>query len=211
MSLIEDLQWRYATKKFDSTKKVSQSDIDKLVEAARLAPTSSGLQPFRVLVVSNPELKDKMVPIAMNQQQVADCSHVLVFAAWNRYSAERIDSIYDFTTEERGLAKGFFGAYTDKLKSIYLPQDEKENFEHIARQTYIALALVMAQAAELKIDSTPMEGFYNDQLDELLNLSSLGLKSVSILPVGYRDASADWLVNMKKVRLPKEEFVIEMK
>ena len=81
MSLIEDLQWRYATKKFDSTKKVSQSDIDKLVEAARLAPTSSGLQPFRVLVVSNQELKDKMVPIAMNQQQVADCSHVLVFAA----------------------------------------------------------------------------------------------------------------------------------
>lgn len=159
MSLIEDLQWRYATKKFDSTKKVSQSDIDKLVEAARLAPTSSGLQPFRVLVVSNQELKDKMVPIAMNQQLVTDCSHVLVFAAWNRYSAERIDSIYDFTTEERGLAKGFFGAYTDKLKSIYLPQDEKENFEHIARQTYIALALVMAQAAELKIDSTPMEGF----------------------------------------------------
>lgn len=131
MSLIEDLQWRYATKKFDSTKKVSQSDIDKLVEAARLAPTSSGLQPFRVLVVSNQELKDKMVPIAMNQQQVADCSHVLVFAAWNRYSAERIDSIYDFTTEERGLAKGFFGAYTDKLKSIYLPQEEKENFEHM--------------------------------------------------------------------------------
>jgi nitroreductase len=104
----------------------------------------------------------------MNQQQVPTALMSGV-CGWNRYSAERIDSIYDFTTEERGLAKGFFGAYTDKLKSIYLPQDEKENFEHIARQTYIALALVMAQAAELKIDSTPMEGFYNDQLDELLN------------------------------------------
>ncbi|RKD92599.1 NAD(P)H-dependent oxidoreductase [Mangrovibacterium diazotrophicum] len=209
MSLLENLNWRYATKKYDPTRKVAQEDVDKIVEAARMAPTSSGLQQFRVIVVSNQELKEKMVPIAWGQEIMADASHVLVFAAWNRYTEERIDSIYNRTTDERGLPRGRFGSYTDKLKAAYLPQTEEENFVHTARQAYIGFALAIAQAAELKVDCTPVEGFTPEELDELLGLKEKGLKSVTMLPIGYRDGSGDWLAGMKKVRNPKEEFVLE--
>lgn len=211
MSLLQDLQWRYATKKYDSSKKVAQEDVDKIVEAARLAPTSSGLQQFRVLLISNQELKNQIVPIANGQQIIADCSHLLVFAAWDRYTAERIDAMFDRTTEERGLPPGRFSSYTDMLKSVYLSQSPEVNFIHTARQSYIALGIAMAQAAELKVDATPVEGFNSGQLDELLGLAEKGLKSVTMLPIGYRDADGDWLAGMKKVRNPKEEFVIELK
>jgi len=210
MSLIEDLKWRYATKKYDPTKKVSQEDIDKIVEAARLAPTSSGLQQFRVLVVSNQEIKEKLAPSSLNPEVMVDCSHVLVFAAWDRYTAELIDTIYDRITDERGLPRGRFGSYTDKIKNLYLNETAEENFVHTARQSYIGFALAIAQAAELRIDSTPAEGFDNALVDELLDLKSLGLKSVTLLYLGYRDEN-DWLAPMKKVRNPVEDFVIEYK
>ncbi|MVN91266.1 nitroreductase family protein [Mucilaginibacter aquatilis] len=210
MSLIESLKWRYATKKYDPSKKVSQEDIDKIVEAARLAPTSSGLQQFRVLVVSNQEIKEKLAPSSLNPEVMVDCSHVLVFAAWDSYTAERIDTIYDRITDERGLPRGRFSSYTDKIKNIYLNETPEENFVHTARQSYIAFAMAIAQAAELKIDSTPAEGFNNALVDELLDLKAIGLKSVTLLYLGYRDET-DWLASMKKVRNPTDEFVIEYK
>lgn len=210
MSLIENLNWRYAVKAYDPTKKVSQENIDKIVEAARLAPTSSGLQPFKVIVVQNQDVKEKLVQGALNPECMRDCSHVLIFAAWDRYTEKRIDDIYDLTTDERGLPRGRFDSYTDKLKEIYLNQTAEENHAHIARQTYIALGMALAQAAELKIGSTPVEGFNNAVVDEVLNLSSLGLKSVSLMYVGYSDEQADWLKSMKKVRNPKSDFVIEI-
>lgn len=211
MALLENLNWRYATKKFNATKKVAQEDVDKIVEAARLAPTSSGLQQFRVLVITNQDYKNKIVPIAMNQQIVADCSHLLVFAAWDRYTEERIDKVYNYITDVRELPRGQFGTYTDKLKSMYLPQSAEENFVHTARQSYIGLGFAIAQAAKLKVDCTPIEGFNPDALDELLDLKSKGLKSVTLLPLGYRAANEDWLEGMKKVRIPNEEFIIEYK
>ena len=211
MNLLEILNWRHAVKAYDSTKKVSKEDIDKIVEAARLSPSSSGLQPFKVLVIENQELKEKLVVGALNPDCARECSHVLVFAAWNRYTAERIDSVFDFTTDERGLPKGRFSRYTDQLKALYLNQTAEENFTHIARQTYIALGLALAQAAELQIGSTPVEGFDNRVVDEVLELDKNGLKSVTLMYVGYSDASRDWLSTMKKVRTPKEEFVIEFK
>lgn len=207
--LLENLNWRYATKKYDPAKKVAREDVDKIVEAARLAPTSSGLQQFRVIVISDQELKNKIVSIAKGQQIVADCSHLLVFAAWDRYTEERIDSIYDYITDKRGLPRGRFNSYTERLKASYLPQTPEQNFAHTARQAYIGFGLAIAQAAELKVDSTPMEGFNNDDLDELLDLKTKGLKSVIMLPLGYRDTQGDWLASMKKVRNPKEEFVME--
>ena len=208
MTLLENLKWRYATKKYDATKKVAEEDVNKILEAARMAPTSSGLQQFRVMVITNQELKDKIVPVANDQQIVADCSHLLVFVAWDQYTTERIESIYDFITDERGLPRGRFSAYTDRLKAKYLKQTAEENFVHTARQAYIGFGLAIAQAAELKVDSTPMEGFNNAALDELLDLKPKGLRSVLMLPLGYRDSENDWLVNMKKVRNPKDEFVI---
>ncbi len=208
MELIDHLKWRYATKKYDSSKKVKQEDVDKIVEAARLAPTSSGMQQFRIIIITNDELKKKIVSIANNQQIVADCSHLLVFAAWDKYTSERIDQVFNYTAVERGLPVDRFKNYTDLLKKSYLQQEADTNFAHTARQAYIGLGFALAQAAELKIDSTPMEGFDNQKLDDLLNLSELQLRSVLLLPIGYRDAEADWLVNMKKVRIPIEDFLL---
>lgn len=211
MSLLNDFEWRYATKKFDPTKKVEQSLVDNIIEAARLAPTSSGLQPFKVITITNQELKDKILPIAFGQSIVSECSHLLVFAAWNRYTEERIDHIYAITTQERNQPADRYKNYTDRLKEIYLKQTEAENFEHIARQAYIGMGFSMAEAAVLKVDSTPMEGFDAAQLDALLDLESQGLKSVLMLPIGYRDESNDWLLNLAKVRHPKDEFASEIK
>ncbi len=208
MALLEDLKWRHAVKAYDPTRKVATEDLDKILEAARLAPTSSGLQPFRVLVVENQELKNKMVEGALNPEVMRDCSHVLVFAAWDQYSDEKIDKVYDHHTDVRELPKGRFDSYTSQLKQIYGAQTPAENFAHTARQTYIALALAMAQAAELKIDCTPAEGFSNAKVDEILELENRGLKSVTLLYLGYRDAETDWMSSMKKVRIPMEEFVI---
>lgn len=211
MALIEDLQWRHATKAYDPTKKITEEDLQKILEAARLAPTSSGLQQFRVLVLTNPEIKKQLSAHVLNPEVMADCSHVLVFAAWDRYTAERIDSIYDRTTDERELPRGRFSSYTDKIKDIYLNQTAEENFVHTARQSYIAFGMAIAQAAELKIDSTPAEGFDNAKVDEVLNLAEKGLKSVTLLYLGYRDTEKDWLASMKKVRNTMEDFAIYVK
>lgn len=210
MDLIENLKWRHAVKAYLPNKKVSEDKIAKIVEAARLAPTSSGLQPFRVLVVRNQAIKEQLMSTALNPECMRDCSHLIVFAAWDRYTEERIDQVYDFTTDERDLPRGRFGSYTDKLKSIYLEQEAELNFAHTARQTYIALGLALAQAAELKVDTTPAEGFSNEALDEALDLKSRGLRSVSLIYVGVADTEKDWMGTMKKVRIPTEEFVINI-
>ncbi len=210
MELLDAFKWRYATKKFDPTKKVDQGLVDKIIEAARLAPTSSGLQPFEVFVITNQELKNKIVPISNDQQIVADCSHLLVFAAWDNYTAERIDQIYALITTGREQPADFYKIYTERLKSRYLPRPAEVNFAHTARQAYIAFAFDSAEAATLKVDATPIEGFVNEELDKLLHLNEKGLKSVTLLPIGYRDEANDWLVNLKKVRNPKEKFVTEI-
>ena len=211
MSLIEDLKWRHAAKAYDPTKKVSHENIDKILEAMRLAPTSSGLQPFRAIVVENQELKEKMVAGSLNPDCMRDCSHVIVLAAWDNYSPERIDTVFDYTTDERGLPRGRMSSYTDMIKQLYAAQSAEENHAHTARQAYIALGLGLAQAAELRIDTTPAEGFSTVVVDEVLELDKLGLKSVLLIYVGYQDAERNWLGSMKKVRIPKEEFVIEFK
>lgn len=211
MSLIENLKWRHAVKAYNPSEKVSQENIDKIVEAARLAPTSSGLQPFKILVVENQDLKDQLSEGALNPECMREASHIIILAAWDRYTAERIDKVYDFTTDERELPRGRFGSYTDKLKSIYLEEEAEKNFAHTARQTYIALGLALAQAAELKVDSTPVEGFDNAVIDKVLELEKHGLRSVSLMYVGVSDPSRDWIAPMKKVRVPKEEFVLEYK
>lgn len=211
MSILEESKWRYATKKFDPTKKVAEDLIQQIIEVARLAPTSSGLQPYKVLLITNQELKKKIVSISYDQEQVADCSHLLVFAGWDNYTEERIDHIYSITTTEREQPADRYKAYTDRLKAMYLNRSQRENFEHIARQAYIAFSYAIAMAAELKVDATPMEGFEPEALDELLDLNKMGLKSILMLPLGYRDTQNDWLVNLKKVRHPEDEFIINIK
>ena len=206
MSLIEDLHWRHAVKAYDPTKKLSQEDLMKIVEAARLAPTSSGLQQFRLIVVGDQALKEKMVAGALNPDCMRECSHVIVFAAWDEYTPERIDAIYDLTTDERGLVRGRFKRYTDMLKEKFGEMDKEEQYQHAANQAYIALGMALAQAAELRIDSTPIGGFDPKLVDELLDLPSKGLRSVCLLYLGYADPERDWMGQMKKVRNSMEEF-----
>ncbi len=207
MSLLEAFNWRYATKKFDSTKVVDNQIVENIIEAARLAPTSSGLQPFQVFVITNQELKEKIVPISYGQEMSAQCSHLLVFAVWDNYTDERIDKIYKYTTEERNMPADRYDAYKQRLKEGFAKRTAEQNFEHATRQTYIALGFAMAEAAVSKVDTVPMEGFMPNELDILLSLKEKGLKSVCMLPLGYRDTENDWLATLKKVRHPKSEFV----
>jgi nitroreductase/dihydropteridine reductase len=208
MELLNALEWRYAVKKMNG-KPVAQADVDAIVEAARLAPTSAGIQPFEVIVVSNPELKQQILPLANNQQQMVDSSHILVFAAWDEYTKERIDAYITQVETERGMPDGGMADFKNILLTHFVAKDAEANFVHTARQAYIGFGMAIAAAAELKVDATPMEGFNGPELDKLLGLDKKGLKSVTILPLGHRDAENDWLVNLKKVRKPKAQFVTE--
>jgi len=207
--LIQKLQWRYATKKMNPLKAVPTEKVERILEAARLAPTSSGLQPYEIIVVTNNALREKIKPIAWNQNQITDGSHLLVFAAWDNYTAERINHMFDLVNEERGTTNEGWENYRKMLLSTYPARDPQVNFEHAARQAYIGLGAALIAAAYEEVDSTPMEGFDPKALDEILNLGSLGLRSVAILPLGYRETDGDWLVNLKKIRRPREEFVVE--
>lgn len=207
MKLLEDLSWRYATKKMNG-QKVAQEKIDYILEAIRLAPTSSGLQPFKVIQITDPQLKAKIQPIAFGQSQIVDSSHLLVFAAYDKYTKERFDQTFQQQERERNLAPGTLDDYKNTLINNFSKLTTEQQFEHAARQAYIAFGIAIAAAAEQRVDATPMEGFNAQQLDELLDLPKLGLRSVTILPIGYRDESNDWLVKMKKVRVNPEDFII---
>lgn len=209
--LIEKLNWRYATKKMDPSKPVTEDKVDRILEAARLAPTSSGLQPFEIIVVTNPDVRAKIQEIAWNQAQITDGSHLLVFAAWDNYTAERINGMFDLVNEERGIKNEGWENYRQMLLNMYPPRDAQVNFEHAARQAYIGFGMALAQAAFEGVDSTPMEGFDPDKLDEILGLREKGLRSVTILPLGYRKEDGDWLVNLKKVRRPNDQFISSVK
>lgn len=210
MSLIEALNWRYATKKMNG-EKVSQDKVDQILAAARLAPTSSGLQPFKIIVVTNPELKEKIKTVAYGQSQITDSSHLLIFAAWDNYTEERIRAVFAHTNSQRGVPDSATADYVNKLLATYINRTAEENFNHAAKQAYIGFGVALAEAALLKVDATPMEGFESGKLDELLGLGALGLRSTTIMPLGYRDEAGDWLVNLKKVRTPLEDFIIEFK
>ncbi len=206
MVLLEKLNWRYATKAMNGTK-VAQNKIDTIIEAALLAPTSSGLQPFEIMAITNQELKKKIRTISWNQSVVTDCSHLLVFAAWDTYTAERINKMFDLTNTVRGFKNEGWEDYRQMLLSTYPQRDAEVNFNHAAKQAYIAFSQAIAAAAFEGVDSTPMEGFDADALDEILKLREKGLRSCVMLPLGYRDIEKDWLVNLTKVRKSKEDLV----
>ena len=209
-TLIERLNWRYATKKMDPARKVPADKLERIIEAARLAPTSSGLQPFELFVVTDPEVRARIRPIAWNQGQIVDSSHLLVFAAWDNYTAERINAMFDYTNEVRGFKNEGWENYRQQLLNSYPQRSAEVNFEHAARQAYIGLAAALVAAAYEGVDSTPMEGFDPKALDEILGLGERHLRSVAVLPLGYRVAEQDWLVDLPKVRRPRERFVTEV-
>ncbi len=206
MELLDTLNWRYATKAMNG-EKVAQEKIDNIIEAISLAPTSSGLQPFEVIVITNQELKEKIRPVSWNQPVITDCSHLFVFAAWDTYTADRINKMFDLTNTVRGFKNEGWENYRQMLLSSYPQKEAEVNFNHAAKQAYIAFSQAIAAAALQRVDSTPLEGFDADALDEILNLREKGLRSCVMLPIGYRDAENDWLVNLKKVRKSKDDLV----
>ena len=210
-SILNLLQWRYATKKMDPKQAVSDDKVEQILEAVRLTASSSGLQPYEVIVVTNPQVRERIQAIAWNQAQITEGSHLLVFAAWDNYTVERINMMFDLVNDERGFKNQGWEDYRQMLLGIYPPRDAEVNFQHAARQAYIGLGTALLAAAELEVDSTPMEGFDPSALDEILDLRSRGLRSAAILPLGYREAENDWLVNLKKVRRPRAQFISEVK
>ena len=208
--LIDALQWRYATKKMDPSKPVAADTVERILEAARLAPTSSGLQPYDILLVTNPALRQAIQPVAWGQAQITEGSHLLVFAAWDNYTADRINMMFDMTNDIRGFKNDGWEAYRANLLNIYPQRTAEENFQHAARQAYIGLSAALIAAAFEGVDSTPMEGFDGPAVDEILGLKAKGLRSVVLMPIGYREADKDWLVNLTKVRRPRDQFVIDV-
>ncbi|MFT5715789.1 MAG: nitroreductase/dihydropteridine reductase [Flavobacterium sp.] len=206
MELLDKLKWRYAAKAMNG-EKVSQDKIDSIIEAASLAPTSSGLQPFEIMIVTNQEIKAKIKEIGWKQSVITDCSHLLVFAAWDTYTAERINKMFDLTNDIRGFKNEGWENYRQMLLSSYPQKDSEENFQHAARQAYVAFSQSLAAAAFEEVDSTPIEGFDPDACDKILGLREKGLRSCVILALGYRDSENDWLVNLTKVRKSKEDLV----
>lgn len=208
--LIDKLHWRYATKKFNPAKQVPDEKIERILEAVRLTASSSGLQPYELILVTNPALRAQIKPVAWDQAQVVDCSHLLVFAAWDDITAERVNFMYDLIEQERGQNDGL-DAYRQRLLGIVAERGTQANYEAAARQAYIGLGSAMIAAAFEGVDATPMEGFDPAAVDTILGLGERHLRSVLILPLGYRDEQNDWLVNMKKVRRPRAQFVTEMR
>jgi nitroreductase/dihydropteridine reductase len=206
MELLDKLNWRYAAKAMNGDK-VAEDKIGRILEAARLAPTSSGLQPFEIFVIKNQEIKEKIKPIAWNQSVVTDCSHLLVFAAWDTYTADRINYMFDLTNEIRGFKNEGWENYRQMLLGSYPQKEAEENFNHASKQAYIAFSQAIIAAAFEGVDATPLEGFDANAVDEILGLREKGLRSAVLLPLGYRKEDKDWLVSLKKVRKPMKDLV----
>jgi nitroreductase len=208
MSLLEYSQWRYASKALNR-KKIPQDQIDYILKCIQLAPTSSGLQPFKVFVVKGQELKDKILPIAFDQSIVSDCSHLIIFAAWDNYTEENMNEYFEHLHSVRGFSERWEN-YRKRLVAMYTAKSPEENFVHTARQTYIPFSYALMAAAELKIDSTPIEGFDPDALDKLLGLREKGLRSTTMIALGYRDEEKDWNAGLEKVRRKMEDLIEEL-
>ena len=211
MDLLKAMNWRYATKKMDPTKKVPEDKVQRILEAIRMTATSSGLQPYEIFVVTNTEVRAKIQAVANNQAQITEGSHLLVFAAWNDYTPDRINMMFDYNNEVRGFVNEGAENYRQMLLKNYPAKGPDVNFQHAALQSYIALGTALIAAAEQEVDATPMEGFKPAAVDEILGLPARGLRSTVLLPLGYREADKDWLVNMKKVRRTNDKFITDVK
>ncbi len=207
MDIIKQLEWRYATKSFNSEKLVSDQDINTLVEAFNLTATSYGLQPIKLVVVKDKALQETLVPLAFNQKQVGEASHVLVFCIKTVMDTAFVNAYFDRIKAIRNTPDDILNPFKTFLINDFnvKSQDEKERWA--TKQAYLALGNLMTVCALLKIDACPMEGFMPKEFDEALQLSPLGLQSVLIMPIGYR-SETDFMAALKKVRQPIADSVI---
>ena len=208
MNLINALNWRYAVKRMTG-KKVPQQKIDNILEATRLSASSMGLQPYTILAVENEQLRERIKPVAYNQPQITESSHLLVFAAWDDVTEQHVENYINHIMEVRNVSAASLAGFKNSLLNI-TRQPKEQKHQWAARQTYIAFGTAIAAAALEEVDATPMEGFDAAALDEVLQLKALGLRSVTLLALGYRDEENDFLAHSKKVRREKEKLVLEL-
>lgn len=210
MNITEALSWRYAAKRMNG-QKVPPEKVDRILEAARLAPSSYGLQPYSVLVVEDEALREKIRPVALNQPQITESSHLLVFAAWDTVTEDHVDEFIRLTADERGINPADLDDYRNMIKGTVSGfPSPRENFHWAAKQAYLALGTALVEAAVQRVDASPMEGFDPERLDELLGLRERNLRSVVLMALGYRNTEKDWLAGLKKVRWPREKLVVHL-
>ena len=204
-AILEQLKWRYATKTFDTTRKISDADWETLEDSLLLAPSSFGIQPYKFIVVTDQATKEKLKPAAWNQPQITDSSHLVVIAHKKTLNEADIERYVERIIEVRGVTRESLSEYENIMKSS-AKQAVDGNYVETwnSRQAYIALGFLLETAALLEIDATPMEGFDAAQFNEILGLEDYS--AVVVCALGYRDAEADWLANLPKVRFPKEQL-----
>jgi len=205
MELIKNLNWRYATKKFDTSKKVSDNDIQKLKKAIQLSTSSYGLQLYKVLIIKNTKIKEQLKPLSWNQSQITDASHLFVFCNYIDASPEAIDDFIKQTAETRNLDIEQLNDYGDFIKSKLAEKPQEEKTSWLKSQTYLALGNLLNACAELKIDACPMEGFESEGYNQVLGLNKKGLNASVIAPVGYRHKD-DYTNSLPKVRKSMEQL-----
>jgi nitroreductase len=206
-TLLENLNWRYATKKFDATKKISSEDLNTLKEAVRLSASSYGLQPYKVVIVENPEIREQLKAAAYGQTQITDASQLFIFANDLNVGAESVDAYIKNISETRGVPADALAGFSDMMKGTIANLSSENKNIWTAKQTYIALGTLLSAASELKIDATPMEGFNAAAFNEILGFDKLGLNASVIATVGYRHGEDD-TQHYKKVRKSHEELFI---
>jgi nitroreductase/dihydropteridine reductase len=208
MELLKSLEWRYATKKMNG-EKVPQDKLERILEATRLAPSSYGLTPYHVIVVEDQKVKEELQGACYGQTQLTDSSAVLVFATWDDITEESVDIYIQETARQRGISADMLGEFSGMIKGSLSNMTQDQKIAWAQRQAYIGLGFALVAAATEEVDSTPMEGFVPSSVDSVLGLQELGLRSVVVLPLGYRDTENDYLASLKKVRWDNEKFFIK--
>ncbi len=208
-SILERLNWRYAVKKFDAARKVSEADWAILEESLSLAPSSYGIQPYKFVVITDPATRQKLKPAAYGQTQITDASHLVVVAYKKNLTDADIEHFVDRIVAVRGQERETLAQYETEMKGAAKRAEDGGYIETWnSRQAYIALGFLLETAAMLGIDATPMEGFDPAQFNEILGLTDYS--AVVLVAVGYRDAENDWLAPLPKVRKPQDELIVRI-
>ena len=205
-AIIDDLNWRYATKKYDSEKKISAKDFEIICESLRLVPSSYGLQPVKYIVVNDKSMREKLLPLAYNQPQITAASHLIVICSYRNISPKIVAEHLTLMSEVRSIPLEDLSKFGENMNASFAKLSAEELCEWTAKQAYISLGHIMHTCANLRIDATPMEGFDKAAFDEALNLTSNNLQSVLLLALGYRSPE-DKLSSLPKVRKPLSEII----
>lgn len=208
-SIIENLNWRYATKKFDATKRITPEHLQILKDAVRLTASSYGLQPYQVIMLESPELRQKVKEVAWNQAQVTDASDVMILANISNVGIKEVKDYIENMAQVREISTDSLKGFEDMMTNVVTTLSPEDKANWTAKQAYIALGTLLTAAAELKIDATPMEGFDKDAVNKILGLTEKGLSAAVIIPLGYR-SEEDATQHLKKVRKPNEELFITL-